>query len=155
MPHAIPQTHSAFYPHRSLRSLVRFLTRQQLVRKYRTPALAMKYSLYIRAVFNNLTAKIELSPQTFFFIRTKTLKKSTLKLGGQPLLFFFSYTFFPLRFFYFPFLRSFLGGISGSFCLRLLVFFSVKRLQFSFGVFSNIHQDNALAFYCYLYINFR
>ena len=32
---------------RSLRSLVRFLIRQQLVRKYRTPALAMKYSLFI------------------------------------------------------------------------------------------------------------
>ena len=31
---------------RSLRSLVRFLIRQQLVRKYRTPALSMKYSLY-------------------------------------------------------------------------------------------------------------
>ena len=31
---------------RSLRSLVRFLTRQQLVRKYRTPALTMKYSLF-------------------------------------------------------------------------------------------------------------
>ena len=26
--------------------LVRFLLRQQLVRKYRTPALSMKYSLY-------------------------------------------------------------------------------------------------------------
>ena len=32
---------------RSLRSLVRFLIRQQLVRKYRTPALSMKYSLSI------------------------------------------------------------------------------------------------------------
>ena len=32
---------------RSPRSLVRFLIRQQLVRKYRTPALSMKYSLYI------------------------------------------------------------------------------------------------------------
>ena len=32
---------------RSLRSLVRFLIRQQLVRKYRTPALSMKYSLYV------------------------------------------------------------------------------------------------------------
>ena len=31
---------------RSLRSLVLFLIRQQLVRKYRTPALSMKYSLY-------------------------------------------------------------------------------------------------------------
>ena len=32
---------------RSLRSLVRYLIRQQLVRKYRTPALSMKYSLFI------------------------------------------------------------------------------------------------------------
>ena len=32
---------------RSLRSLVRYLIRQQLVRIYRTPALSMKYSLYI------------------------------------------------------------------------------------------------------------
>ena len=35
---------------RSLRSLVRFLIRQQLVRKYRTPALSMKYSLFISPV---------------------------------------------------------------------------------------------------------
>ena len=34
---------------RSLRSLVRFLIRQQLVRKYHTPALSMKYSLYTKA----------------------------------------------------------------------------------------------------------
>ena len=33
---------------RSLRSLVRFLIRQQLVRKYRTPTLSMKYSLCTR-----------------------------------------------------------------------------------------------------------
>ena len=33
---------------RSLRSLVRFLIRQELVRKYRTPALSMKYSLFSR-----------------------------------------------------------------------------------------------------------
>jgi len=36
---------------RSLRSLVRFLIRQQLVRKYRTPALSMKYSLSIGVIF--------------------------------------------------------------------------------------------------------
>ena len=34
----------------------------------------------------------------------------------------------------------------GSFWLRLLVFFSVKRLQFSFGTFSKIQQDNAVVF---------
>ena len=32
---------------RSLRSLVRFLIQKQLVCKYRTPALSMKYSLYM------------------------------------------------------------------------------------------------------------
>ena len=40
------------------------------------------------------------------------------------------------------FRRSFLAGFSGLFCLRLLVFFSVKRPQFSFGTFSNIQQDS-------------
>ena len=34
----------------------------------------------------------------------------------------------------------------GSFCFRRLVFFSVKRLHFSFCAFSKIQQDNALAF---------
>ena len=41
---------------RSLRSLVRFLICQQLVRKYRTSALSMKYSLfkrrYVLALYN-------------------------------------------------------------------------------------------------------
>ena len=41
---------------RSLRSLVRFLIRQQLVRKYRTPALSMKYSLYIHIKPPELTS---------------------------------------------------------------------------------------------------
>ena len=50
------------------------------------------------------------------------------------------------RSFYFPFPCSFQGGFSGSFCLRLLVFFWVKRLKFSFGTFSNIQQYNAFAF---------
>ena len=50
------------------------------------------------------------------------------------------------RSFYFPFPCSFQGGFSGSFCFRLLVFFGVKRLQFSFGTFSSIQQDNAFAF---------
>ena len=36
---------------RSLRSLVRFLIRQQLLCKYRTPALSMKYSLYLMSKF--------------------------------------------------------------------------------------------------------
>ena len=40
-------THSLFFV--SEISLVRFLIQKQLVCKYRTPALSMKYSLYIRA----------------------------------------------------------------------------------------------------------
>ena len=69
--------------------------------------------------------------------------------------FFFSSFLFP-RSFYFPFPRSFLAGFSGLFCLRLLVFFAVKRLQFSFGTFSNIQQGNALAFtatYTLIFVN--
>ena len=38
---------------RSLRSLVRFLIQKQLVCKYRTPALSMKYSLYLQTVRQN------------------------------------------------------------------------------------------------------
>ena len=44
----------------------------------------------------------------------------------------------------------------GSFSLRLSVSFSVKRLQFSFGTFSKIQQDNALAFtvtYTLIFVN--
>ena len=37
----------------SLRSLVRFLIHQQLVRKYRTPALSMKYSLHVHPKNSN------------------------------------------------------------------------------------------------------
>ena len=33
--------------------LVRFLIRQQLVRKYRTPALSMKYSLFTSIALEN------------------------------------------------------------------------------------------------------
>ena len=43
---------------RSLRSLVRFLIRQQLVRKYRTPALSMKYSLFAYQSFLSNTSRI-------------------------------------------------------------------------------------------------
>ena len=93
--------------------------------------------MYTRVGFlKNITAKIGLSPQT-------EVKKKT-SVAAIPLFFFSS--FLSLRSLYFPFPCSFLGGFSGSFCLRLLVFFSVKRLQFSFGTFSKIQQDNALAF---------
>ena len=40
---------------RSLRSLVRFLIRQKLVRKYRTPALSVKYSLFLQYLMYNVT----------------------------------------------------------------------------------------------------
>ena len=55
---------------RSLRSLVRFLIRQQLVGKYSTPALSMKYSLFIlvQVLHDN-------RPSTFFFqLLTSTCK---------------------------------------------------------------------------------
>ena len=75
----------------------------------------------------------------------RSFAEETQKLRVQPLLFFFS-SFLSPRSVYFPFPCSFLGGFLGSFCLRLLVFFSVKRLQFSFGTFFKIQQDNALGF---------
>ena len=103
--------------------------------------------MYIKVGFlNNVTAKIGLSPQT-------EVKKKT-SVAAIPLFFFSS--FLSLRSLYFPFPCSFLGGFSGSFCLRLLVFFLVKRLQFSFGTFSKIQQDNALTFtitYTLIFVN--
>ena len=76
----------------------------------------------------------------------------------QPFLFFFFLfsSFLSLHLLYFSFPFSFLGGFSGSFCFRLLVFSPVKRLQFSFGTFSKIQQDNALAFtitYTLIFVN--
>ena len=100
---------------------------------------------------NNVTAKIGLSPQTE--VKKKKKKKTSSAAIG---FFYFSPPFFLLALSIFPFLRSFLGGFSGSFCLRLLVFFSVKRMQFSFGTFSKIQQDNALAFtitYALIFVN--
>ena len=64
----------------------------------------------------------------------------------QPLLFFFLL----LLSFSSPFLFSlssfFSRRIFGLILPSLLVFFPVKRLQFSFGTFSKIRQDNALTF---------
>ena len=87
-----------------------------------------KKNIYIRAgFFNNLTAKIEhSSPQTVFFFQKEISKEVNIKTRSAAIAFFFLFffpTFFPLRSFYCPFPRSFLGKISGSFCLRLLVFF--------------------------------
>ena len=85
---------------------------------------------------NNVTAQNRALPSN------RSQKKNSV--AASPLFFFSS--FLSLRSLYFPFPCSFLGGFSGSFCLRLLVFFLVKRLQFSFGTFSKIQQDNALTF---------
>ena len=104
---------------------------------------------------NNVKAKIELSPQTQVNIKTRSA--AIVFLFCFVLFFCFS-SFLSLRSLYFPFPCSFLGGFSGSFCLRLLVFFLVKRLQFSFGTFSKIQQDNALAFtitYTLIFVTYR
>ena len=95
------------------------------------------------------------SPLKQSFSFKKNLQRSRHKNQECSHYFFSSPTFFLLRFFYFPFPRSFLGGFSGSFCPRLLVFFSVKR-RFSFGMFSNIQRDNTLAFtvtYTLIFVN--
>ena len=55
------------------------------------------------------------------------LSNRSKKIAVQPLLFFFFSSFLSLRSLYFPFPCSFLGGFSGSFCLRLLVFFSHSK----------------------------
>ena len=89
-----------------------------------------KKNIYIRAVFNNLTAKIELSPQTFFFIRKKPPKKSTLKLGGQPLLFFSPILSFPFAFSIFPFLVLFLEEFQGHFAFDFWSFSQLKDCNF-------------------------
>ena len=57
-------THSMFLHQKCYsfaRSLVRFLIRQQLVCKYRTPALSMKYSLFIFTGFHLFKRQIVLS----------------------------------------------------------------------------------------------
>ena len=51
---------------RSLRSLVRFLIRQQLVRKYRTPTLFMKYSTFISHVIANLKINHQIMSKTLY-----------------------------------------------------------------------------------------
>ena len=89
-----------------------------------------KKNIYIRAVFNNLTAKIELSPQTFFFIRKKPPKKSTLKLGGQPLLFLSPILSFPFAFSIFPFLVLFLEDFQGHFAFDFWSFSQSKDCNF-------------------------
>ena len=113
------------------------------------------------AAFIVSISRVTAHRNTVFFL-SKTISKvvnTNEKLKAQPLLYFFFSSFVSPCSFYFPFLCSFLGGFSGSFCLRLLVFFSVKRLQFSFGTFSRIQQDNyALAFsdtFTLIFVNLR
>ena len=59
---------------RWLRSLVRFLIRQQLVRKYRRPALSMKYSLYI--LWITLLKQVINSYEAVFHIKSSNLPNS-------------------------------------------------------------------------------
>ena len=67
---------------RSLRSLVRFLIRQQLVRKYRTPALSMKYSLYTCNVPFKYT-EIHINLQFLFSQGISDLRfKTTFAISG-------------------------------------------------------------------------
>ena len=86
---------------------------------------------------NNVTAKIELSPQTEVNIKTSS---AAIAYFFLLLLSISSLTLFSLSMF---FSRTIFGLILPSaFGLQ----FSVKRLQFSSGTFSKIQQDNALAY---------
>lgn len=103
---------------------------------------------------DNITAKLDLSPLTvFFFLQKpkKSPKKSTKKLRVQPLIFiissFFSFLLTIAIFFLFLFLTcDFWAHWRQKTCLLFLVFFSVKQLHFSFGMFSKIQQDILFAF---------
>ena len=64
---------------RSLRSLVRFLIRQQLVRKYRTPALSMKYSLFSKYLKNALIEFVQTLPQMRQLWQVQTSLSNFLK----------------------------------------------------------------------------
>ena len=67
---------------RSLRSLVRFLIQKQRVRKYRTPALSMKYSLYMCNVPFKYT-EIHINLQFLFSQGISYLRfKTTLAISG-------------------------------------------------------------------------
>ena len=100
-----------------------------------------KKNLYIL----ELDFLITLQPKQPFSFKNYLQRSQHKKKKCSHCFFFFS-SFLSPRSFYFLFPRSFLAGFLGLFCLRLLVFFSVKRPHFSFGTFSNIQQDNALAF---------
>ena len=59
-------------------SLVRFLIRQQLVRKYRTPTLSMKYSLFTSCYMSCLLIAISVKrTDGFFFVTLFYLRKLT------------------------------------------------------------------------------
>ena len=73
------------------------------------------------------------------------LSNRSKKNSSAAIAFFFFSSFLSLRSLYFPFPCSFLGGFSGSFCLRLLVFFlSQKTAIFVRYVLKKVQQDNAL-----------
>ena len=98
---------------------------------------------------NNVTVKIELFPRTVFFLSTTISKEFNIKTKSVA-------SFFSSFLSIFRFLVLFSEVFLSSFSLRLLVFFSVKRLQFFFSTFSKIQQDNALAFtvtYTLIFVN--
>ena len=68
---------------RSLRSLVRFLTRQQLVRKYRTPALSMKYSLFADDTLIHSTCEADRDSSLYGF--TRRCQQKGVKLNAEKL----------------------------------------------------------------------
>jgi len=102
---------------RSLRSLVRFLIRQQLMRKYRTTALSMKYSLYIYPI--NLFKKI--------------LMKYSGLLEGK-IYFIFESTFYSVQ-----------NQVYLTFCARVNtsgdIFFFSKNCVVKFAVFTPVRND--------------
>ena len=60
------------------------------------------------------------------------LSNRSKKNSSAAIAFFFFSSFLSLRSLYFPFPCSFLGGFSGSFCLRLLVFFLSQKTAIFF-----------------------
>ena len=86
--------------------------------------------MYQSWFLNNVTAKIELSFKQFFLSKTIS-KEVNIKTKSATIAFFFPFSsFLSPPSFYFPFPRSFIGGFSGSFCLRFWSFFPSKDCNF-------------------------
>ena len=89
------------------------------------------------------------SPLTQFFSFENYLQRIQHKLKSKSAAIAFfssSLPFFLLALSIFNFLVFFQEDFRIHIAFGFLVFFSVNRLQFSFGTFSMIQQDNALAF---------